>query len=131
MSYKHEIEVRIYYQDTDALGIVYHANYLNYAERGRMEYFRSRGGKFNHLMKDHGLMTVARHIDVEYFGAARLNDVLRVVTYAEELRNSSFVMHSDMYIGDKLINSVKMVAVLVNDQMKPIRMTDDIKATIV
>jgi acyl-CoA thioester hydrolase len=129
--YKHEIEVRVYYQDTDAQGIVYHANYLNFAERGRMEFLRSLNDASSRIMKPKGLNVVVRHIDIEYFASARLDDVLRLVTYVGEMRNSSFIFHCDMYLGDKLITVVKVTAVVVNEDYKAVRVPDELRALLV
>jgi len=130
MSYHHEINIRVYYQDTDAQGVVYHANYLNFAERGRAEFLRSRDDAFNNLVLGQGLTVVARHMEIEYLAAARLDDVIRLVTYAGDLRSTSFVVHSDAYLNDKLINKVKMTGVLVNKEWKPVRLSEELRAAL-
>jgi acyl-CoA thioester hydrolase len=130
MPYKHEIKVRVYYQDTDALGIVYHGNYLNFAERGRQEYFSSRGDSLSKILKASKLSMVARHCEIEYLGSSRVDDELRIVTWAGEIKNSSSVMNSEMYVGDKLICIVKIVMVAINEKGLPTRIPEALKAVL-
>lgn len=127
MNHSHEIIVRIYYQDTDFGGVVHHSNYLSYAERGRCEYFRDRFGEFDTLMRARDLNIVARHVNVSFHAPARLDDQLRVVTYVHKIGNSSFVIHSDMFVEDRAIAEVHMTGVMVNGHFKATRIPDDIK----
>src|SRR5580704_4003975 len=62
----HSFPIRVYYEDTDAIGIVYHATYLNFAERARTEYLRSTGWNYAMLAKEFGLALVVRHIEISY-----------------------------------------------------------------
>jgi acyl-CoA thioester hydrolase len=79
-SRSHEIECRVYYEDTDAAGIVFYANYLKFAERGRTEYLRAHGFENRSLMTKDNLVFVVRHLDADYLAPARLDDILKVVT---------------------------------------------------
>lgn len=131
MSYQHEIKARIYFHDTDAQGVVYHANYLDFAERGRAEFLRSRGHTYMSLFSDRGFAYVARHVEIEYFSSGRLDDEIRLVTYASNIGSTSFVMNTDAYLGDKLINRVKVTGVLLDMRnWKPIPIPDEIRATL-
>jgi acyl-CoA thioester hydrolase len=76
----HRYGVRVYYEDTDAGGVVYHANYLRFAERARTEALRDFGIPHAELVSQHGLMFMVRRIKVDYLDAARLDDSLVVVT---------------------------------------------------
>jgi acyl-CoA thioester hydrolase len=73
-------QVRVYYQDTDAGGIVYHANYLCFAERARTEALRAMGIPHAEMVKDHGVMFVVRRINLDYQRPARLDDELTIET---------------------------------------------------
>ena len=84
------MEVRIYYDDTDAGGVVYHANYLRYLERGRTEYLRDRGLSVQ-VMHDQGIIFPVVAIEVNYRAPARLDDLLEVETTIVSVKNSSFV----------------------------------------
>jgi acyl-CoA thioester hydrolase len=81
----HVLPVRVYYEDTDAGGIVYHANYLRFAERARTEMLRLVGIHQNQLREREGLVFAAYKGDVHYLKPARLDDVLRVETNLTEL----------------------------------------------
>ena len=76
----HRLAVRVYYDDTDAGGIVYHANYLRFAERGRTEALRDMGVPHAEMSALHGLFFMVRRIKVDYLAPARLDDALLVET---------------------------------------------------
>jgi len=76
----HRLGLRIYFEDTDAGGIVYHANYLRYAERGRSEALRALGAPHAEMIATHGRMFVVRRADIDYERPARLDDALIVAT---------------------------------------------------
>lgn len=76
----HRLPVRIYYEDTDAGGIVYHANYLRYAERARSEMLRAMGYGQAALRDDHGVAFAVRGCTIDYIAPARLDDLLWVET---------------------------------------------------
>jgi acyl-CoA thioester hydrolase len=76
----HELAVRVYYEDTDAAGIVYHANYLKFAERGRTELLRSLGFDHRRLAQAHGLVFAVARCAIDFMRPARLDDLLHVRT---------------------------------------------------
>jgi acyl-CoA thioester hydrolase len=76
----HRLPLRVYYEDTDAGGIVYHANYLRFAERARTEFLRLIGWGHERLAAEHGLGWVVRRLEIDYHRPARLGDALAVVT---------------------------------------------------
>ncbi|MEK6750416.1 MAG: tol-pal system-associated acyl-CoA thioesterase [Pseudomonadota bacterium] len=71
-------QVRVYYEDTDAGGVVYHANYLNYLERARTEWMRARGLEQDRLISDQGIIFAVRSVNLEFIKPARFNQRLRV-----------------------------------------------------
>ena len=77
---KHRYEVRVYFEDTDAGGIVYHATYLRFAERARSECLRDLGIAHAELVAGHGIFFVVRRAKLDYLRPARLDDLLVVVT---------------------------------------------------
>jgi len=83
------IEVKIYYEDTDAGGIVYYANYLRYFERARTEYFSANGFDIKKLA-DQGVLFVVAHAEVDYHSSARLGDILQIETTIKEPAKVSF-----------------------------------------
>lgn len=86
---RHRFAVRIYFEDTDAGGIAYHATYLRLAERGRTEALRDLGAPHAEMVRLHGVMFVVRRIKIDYLRPARLDDLLTVVTAPLEVRAAS------------------------------------------
>lgn len=76
----HRYELRVYYQDTDAGGIVYHANYLAFAERARAEALRALGVPHAQMVAEHGVMFVVHRVNLHYQRPARLDEVIRIET---------------------------------------------------
>jgi acyl-CoA thioester hydrolase len=85
----HRYTLRVYYEDTDAGGVVYHANYLRFAERARTEALRDFGVPHAEMTALHGLMFMVRRVKLDYLAPARLDDSLVVVTRAYAIRGAS------------------------------------------
>lgn len=79
----HTLQVRVYYEDTDAGGVVYYANYLKYLERGRSEFLRQLGFEQRALAQEAGLAFAVRSLSVEYLKPAKLDDLLEIQTFVE------------------------------------------------
>src|SRR3954471_6440563 len=92
----HRYVVRVYYEDTDAGGVVYHASYLRYAERARTEALRDLGVPHAELLKGHNLMFVVRRIEVDYLRPAHLDDSLTVVTDSLMVGGASVLLRQDV-----------------------------------
>jgi acyl-CoA thioester hydrolase len=86
---RHHYPVRVYYEDTDAGGVVYHANYLRFAERARTEALRDLGVPHREMTSQHGVMFMVRRIKVDYLGPALLDDSLVVITEPLAIRAAS------------------------------------------
>jgi acyl-CoA thioester hydrolase len=89
----HRYELRVYYEDTDAGGVVYHANYLRFAERARTEALRDLGVPHAEMTGQFGLMFMVRRVKLDYLAPARLDDSLVVVTRALSVRAASVELH--------------------------------------
>ena len=100
--------VRIYYEDTDAGGIVFYANYLKFFERARTEWLRARGIDQHALAQQDGAMFVVRRASVDYQAPARLDDVLNLTLDIEKLGRASvhFVQH--VWRGEQLLCSARV-----------------------
>ena len=83
------LPVRVYYEDTDAGGVVYHARYLNYFERGRTELLRALGFEQDRLMDEDDTLFAVRSMHVDYYRPARFNDELEVLTRIEHMKKAS------------------------------------------
>ena len=95
---RHVMPVRVYYEDTDFSGIVYHANYLRFMERGRSNYLRLLGADQRSLFEEAereapGFAFVVRSMQIEFLKPARMDDVLDVVTTYEEIKGASITLH--------------------------------------
>lgn len=82
--------VRVYYEDTDATGVVYHANYLRWLERARTEWLRRHGLHQQTLLRDHGVVFTLASLEIAYLRPARLDDQLEIVTEISERKRASF-----------------------------------------
>ena len=123
----HEINIRVYYEDTDAGGIVYYANYLKFAERGRTEYLREKNLENRALMEQNGVLFVVRHVEADYLYPARLDDILRVETKLAEIKNASFVMNQSIFCHDRLLFKMDVVLACVDADGKLVRIPDIIR----
>ena len=111
------MEVRIYYEDTDAAGVVYHANYLKFLERARTEYFRERGLLVSELAAAGHLFPVVR-MELDFLAPARHDDLLRVVTKPEQSAGASFLLRQQIFrTGDNrlLVNALVKLACIGPD----------------
>lgn len=120
--------VRVYYEDTDAGGIVYYANYLKYAERARTEYLRALGMRQqDELETDDKFGFVVRHCDIDYQAPAVLEDELVVSCRVEAVGGASVDMHQEVTRGDQLLVSIDVKAVYVSLKSKrPTRIPKDL-----
>lgn len=126
----HRIQFRAYYEDTDAGGIVYYANYLRFAERGRSEYLRAAGFENSLLQDKQGVMFIVRYLEADYLAPARLDDFLTVETIIDSVKNASFVMNQAVKCGDKLLFSMKVTLVCVDQDAKPVKLPEDLKGAL-
>ena len=92
----HRYAVRVYYEDTDAGGVVYHATYLRFAERARTEALREAGIPHSELLNRFALMFVVRHIEVDYVRPARLDNLLVVVTEPLVVGGATVTLRQDV-----------------------------------
>ncbi|MDH3713255.1 MAG: tol-pal system-associated acyl-CoA thioesterase [Gammaproteobacteria bacterium] len=81
--------VRVYYEDTDAAGLVYYANYLKYLERARTEFLRALGFEQDALRREHGVVFVVRKLTIDYLAAARFNEMLSATVQIDRARRAS------------------------------------------
>lgn len=123
----HSIDIRVYYEDTDAGGIVFYANYLRFAERGRTEYLRNLGFENKSLMDKQGVIFVVRKIEADYLMPGYLDDMLRLETSVLEMKNASFKMKQSLFRHNELIFSVDVILVCVDRAGKPVRLPDDLR----
>ena len=122
-----ELPVRVYYEDTDAHGIVYHASYIRFCERGRTEFLRQAGFSNSALKAERGLIFVVRRLDAEYHMTAYLDDELAVRTSIQEMKNASFAMRQEIFRGGRMVFGMTVWLVCIGADEKPIRVPDDLR----
>ena len=122
----HEMAVRVYYEDTDFTGIVYHANYLRFMERGRTNYLRLIGADHRSLFEAAereapGFAFVVRSMAIEFLKSARMDDVLRIVTTPDEVKGASMTLWQKVLRGaDLLVEARVRVAFVSGGRARPI-----------
>jgi len=119
------LPVRVYFQDTDAGGVVYHASYVNFMERSRTEWMRSFGFTNAKLMKELGVVFVVRSLKLDYLKPALLDDLISVTSQLKEVGRSRVTLHQSIIRGeDKLVEAeVHLVSVSL-ENFKPVRVPD-------
>ena len=123
---RHVMQVRVYYEDTDFSGAVYHASYLRFMERGRTNYLRLLGADQRALFEETereapGFAFVVRTMQIEFLKPARMDDVLEVVTETEEVRGASVTLHQRiMRGGETVIDAHVKVAFVSGGRARPI-----------
>jgi len=122
------MEVRIYYEDTDAGGVVYHANYLRYLERARSEYLRGYGLSVQE-MHDAGIIFPVVAIEINYRAPAKLDDLLEVETVVFAVKNSSFVLGQKVFrkADRKLLVDAKVTLACVGEGMRARRLPVELR----
>lgn len=125
----HRLPIRVYYEDTDAGGIVYHANYLKFAERGRTEFLREAGFEHRTLMDTHGAGFAVRRCTLEFLKPALLDDALVVETGIARLRGASVDMIQTIRRGDTPVATVDIHVALIDRRGRPMRLPDGMVAT--
>jgi acyl-CoA thioester hydrolase len=123
---RHWLTVRVYYEDTDFTGIVYHANYLRFMERGRTNHLRLLGADHRALFEETareapGFAFVVRSMNIEYLKPARMDDVLDVITEPEEVKGASITLRQRVMRGEELLVEAHVrVAFICDGKARPI-----------
>ena len=124
----HSIPIRIYYEDTDAGGVVYHANHLKFGERGRTELLRFMGFENKSLFDKYGVIFVVRHLEANYLMPAHLDDLLRLETAVLEVKNASVIMEHSLFRENAKLFAMDVTLVCVDgENYRPISIPDEIK----
>ncbi len=105
--------VRVYYEDTDAAGVVYYAHYLKFAERARTEILRAHGIEQRALMESHGVGFVVRKCSIEYFKPARLDDCLTIETRLHDITKATLVMHQTIKRAEETLAAMEVKLAMV------------------
>ena len=122
------LPVRIYFEDTDSGGVVYHSNYLKFMERARTEWLRSLGIDQRHLKNTEHMIFVVHRIDIQYKLPARFNDDLIVKSELVNIGSSKIIFKQMIYRDDAmLIDATVDVSCIDSEKFKPVRIPKNIK----
>ena len=122
---------RVYYEDTDAGGVVYYANYLSFMERARTEWLRALGFEQPALAAEHGVLFVVRAVNIDYLKPSRFNDSLQVTVEVVNVGGSRIRFLQRVLRGDEEIVRADVDVVCVNtDTFRPVRVPREMRTTI-
>ena len=119
-------KLKVYYEDTDAGGVVYYANYLKFLERARTEALVTLGFNNKKIKQDFGSLIVVKSCNIEYKIPARLEDDLSIRSFVKSITKTSFFMNQFITRGEDLIVEAKMHLVFVNKEGRPVRIPDSL-----
>jgi len=130
---EHVLPVRVYFEDTDFSGVVYHAAYLRFMERGRSDMIRLLGVRHEALAKgDYGepLAFAVRRIEVDFLGPARIDDLIEVHTRAVHAAGARIVLEQAVRLGKADLVTAKITVVIINHEGKARRMPATLRSTL-
>ena len=123
----HTFSVRVFYEDTDMGGVVYHANYLKFIERARSDWVRRLGNDQN-AMRDAGLVWVVRRIEADYLASAKFDDELTIETRMVSISGARLTMAQVVKRGETEVFRASVTAVCMNAKGRPVRLPAEIRA---
>ena len=118
--------VKVYYEDTDAGGVVYYANYLKFIERARSEALSDIGLSNFKIKKDFGAQIVVKSCNIDFNKSAYLEDKLKINSFITSITKASFIMNQSIFRGKDIIVKSKVHLVFVNEKSKPIKIPEKI-----
>lgn len=123
----HEFSIRVYYEDTDMAGIVYHANYLKFIERARSDWVRERGVDQNQMKDELGLVFAVRRIEADYLMPARFDEELVVETRPVTVTGARLVMEQIVKRGNELLFQALVTVVCVSETGQAARLPANLR----
>ena len=119
-------KLKVYYEDTDAGGIVYYANYLKFLERARTEALVTLGFNNKKIKEDFGSLIIVKSCNVEYKKPAHLEDELNIRSFVKSITKTSFFMNQFISRGEDIIVEAKVHLVFVNNEGIPMRIPENL-----
>lgn len=124
---QHLFPLRVYYEDTDFSGVVYHASYLRFLERGRTEFIRACGIDQQKLHRETGVYFVVRRMEIDWIKPALMDDELIVETAPATLRGASMILSQRILRGQEVLTTAEVVVAILKDG-RPTRLPDSFRA---
>lgn len=124
----HHLIQRVYYEDTDFSGAVYHARYLHFMERARTDYLRCLGVEQSTLFQtsDEGLAFMVHRMEIDFKAPARMDDIVTVSTRTEKAGGAKMILEQEIRRGDHLLIAAKVIIAVVNRHGRPRRLPEDL-----
>ena len=116
--------VKVYYEDTDAGGVVYYANYLKYLERARTEALTTIGLSNIEIKEKFGALIIVKSCNIEYKKSAHLEDELKIRSFVKSVTKTSFFMNQIITEGETIIVEAQVHLVFVNEKSKPVKVPE-------
>nr|WP_183364901.1 tol-pal system-associated acyl-CoA thioesterase [Gellertiella hungarica] len=122
----HRLVQRVYYEDTDFSGLVYHARYLHFMERGRTDYLRCLGVEQSSLLAadEEGLVFVVHRMEIDFRASARMDDILTILTSTEKAGGAKMVLNQEIRRDDTLLIKAKVIIAVINARGRPRRLPE-------
>ena len=127
MTNSFKYELKIYYEDTDAGGVVYYANYLKFLERARSEAIYEMGFSNTELKKEFGVLIIVKSCNIDYKKPAIFEDKLSIISTIKEITKTSFIMEQNINRDKELIASADIHLVSVNSDGNPTKIPEILK----
>lgn len=124
----HILPLRVYYEDTDAAGMVYHANFIKYMERARTDFLRLMGIWLRDwTTREDAIQFVVKSVNIEYMASAFLDDAIRVVSIPKEMKSASMTIDQEVLRGDTLLARAIIRVACLDNKSRPRRLPDEVK----
>ena len=130
MSKLFRYDLKVFYEDTDAGGVVYYANYLKFLERARSEAIYSLGFSNTQLKENFGIVIIVKSCNINYIKSAVFEDKLSVFSSLKKLSNTSFIMQQEIKRDEELLSTSEVCLVCINREKKPTKIPDELKSSL-
>ncbi len=127
MAKKFNFKIKVYYEDTDAGGVVYYANYLKFLERARSEALYTLGYTNSGLLESHNLLLIVKSCNIEYKKPAKFEEILDIVSEVTSFTKTSFIMKQIILRDNEMISIADIHLVAVDKKGKPSKIPDELK----
>lgn len=127
----HRLLQRVYYEDTDFSGVVYHARYLHFMERGRTDYLRLLGVEQGSLVLEddrEGLVFVVHRMEIDFKAPARMDDILTILTSTQKAGGAKMILEQEIRRGDQLLIAARVIIAVINAAGRPRRLPEGLAA---
>jgi len=124
----HRLAARVYYADTDFSGLVYHARYLEFLERGRSDYLRLAGVRHTELLeglRGERIVWVVRRMEIDFVKPAKMDDVLTIDTRTEKIAGARIFMAQELRRGEETLVRAKVEAAIIGESGRPRRFPEE------